>query len=211
MSRNMKSGPIQSIESWLVNVLGDPSSLGAASWVQVFYWVGGALIALVAVWTLRQRTRQARATYTISLYELWIQISKQWSVFGANYGNIKNRVAAKYPTLDDQAKVEKIRIESKTILDDLMKTNMNDYVMIMEILSFFETIGFLVRSRYVPLRDVYRLWKGPILDADRLASRHIAELQQKSNVHPGLLENFLYLVRRTKRRQLIRSYIPFVE
>ena len=48
------------LSAWLNETLGDPTAVGAGSWFQVFYWIAGAVIALIALAALRHKARSAK-------------------------------------------------------------------------------------------------------------------------------------------------------
>ncbi len=66
-------------------------------------------------------------------------------------------------------------------------------------LTFFELLGLMVRNRYVRLRDIYLLYKGPIIEVDHAFRLVIPQWQQRFDVPEGLYENLLYLVERVTK------------
>jgi hypothetical protein len=65
-------------------------------------------------------------------------------------------------------------------------------------LNFFEVVGLMVRNRYIRLRDVYLLYKGPIIEIDHAFRLTILQWQQRFDQPEGLYENLLYLLRFAK-------------
>jgi hypothetical protein len=64
----------------------------------------------------------------------------------------------------------------------------------LEVMSFFELGGELVKRRYVLLTDIDGLFRGPILDFGVAYVLHIQDEQQKRGVPPGYYENALFLI-----------------
>lgn len=58
-------------------------------------------------------------------------------------------------------------------LTQLRKDAPDDYLSLMEICSFFETVGFATQMKYVHLRDIYELYGGAILRANTLFDAYL--------------------------------------
>jgi len=58
-------------------------------------------------------------------------------------------------------------------LTELRTNAPDDYLSLIEICSFFETVGFVAKKKYVNLRDIYELYGGSILQVGTL-SMHIS-------------------------------------
>jgi hypothetical protein len=90
--------------------------------------------------------------------------------------------------------------------DELAKIRKTDltgqYVVLMRILGFFETVGILVKQKYIQIEDVDHLLRGPILEFGVYFTPHLRARQSEKGVAPGLGENALFLVAETKERVL---------
>ena len=65
--------------------LGYPGRFGADSWIEVLYWIGGAVLAIIALIALRQRVTQARATFVLLLYERWDALKSEREQMGTTF------------------------------------------------------------------------------------------------------------------------------
>lgn len=194
---------------WFSQFLGPPQILGANSWFEVAYWFGGALIAVIAVAALRQRTRQARATFLLHLYERWEALEDPRRQTYVIYKTLRDEVLRDHSDLEDKHRIEKLRSTCKDRVQEIERSDQETYHAFVAYLIFFETIGLFVRNDYVPLRDMLELYKGPILEIDIMFCDHINEWQKRANTPDGLLRNVLYLIRRTRRRERIREILLF--
>ncbi len=77
-------------------------------------------------------------------------------------------------------------------MTELQKNGNERYRTMMRTLNFFETLGQLVKRRYVVLADIDGLFRGPILDAGVVCVSHIKDRQNERTV--ALYENALFLI-----------------
>jgi hypothetical protein len=96
--------------------------------------------------------------------------------------------------LSDKEVRKKLKECFKDITTDLQKNGYERYRIMMRTLNFFETVGQLVKRRYVLLADIGGLFRGPILDAGVVCVLHINDRQNERTVAPGLYENALFLI-----------------
>ena len=113
------------------------------------------------------------------------------------------------PGVKDAAREVKLRAACKEKIDALRADDkeVDLYEQFFTYLAFFETVGLMVRKRYVPLQDVVLLYKGPIFDIDIVFRHHLEEWQQHGNIPKGLLENVLFLIKWTRRYDWIERNI----
>jgi hypothetical protein len=150
---------------------------------------------------LRQRAKQARATFLLSLDERWAELKEQRHQMFNFRRNMGDDVDRANPGVKDAAREMKLRTACKEKIEELRDDpdEIHLYQQFFNYLAFFETVGLMVRKRYVPLRDVVMLYKGPIFDIDIVFREHLEEWQQHGNVPKGLLENVLFLIKWTRR------------
>lgn len=74
------------------------------------------------------------------------------------------------------------------------------YVALLEMLSFFEVVGELVKKGYVQLDDIDSLFRGAIIDLGVAFEDHIKDEQNKKGFPPGYYENALFLISVVEKR-----------
>jgi hypothetical protein len=73
------------------------------------------------------------------------------------------------------------------------------YGRLMVALSFFETVGYVTSSQYIPLDDVLKLF-GPTIDEAGIAfEAHIKKLRSDVYKNKPLYNNFLWLIEESKK------------
>lgn len=194
---------------WLTTLLGNPGIVGAKSWMQAFYWSAGALLAVFAWMALKQRVYQARASFLLQLYGDWCRLEKIRDHMYRLREEISKEVFRDHSDYEDKHRMEQLRSRWKDHIDAVKKDDQEQYIQFLAYLCFFENVGLMVRRRYVPLKDILHMYKGPILDVGDMFTLHIHDWQKRANVPDGLFENTLYLVKRTQRRNRMRSRLMF--
>jgi len=202
-------GKMEEFANFLNEMLGSPRVFGTDSWFEVFYWGTGALIAVIALVALRQRVSQARANFLLQLFERWESLSEPRKKMNAKYDAIKKDFFKEQAEFQDQQVLKDLREECKLHVDRMRTKNKPLYDQLIQYIGFFEAAGVMVRNRYIPLGIIIQLYKGPIFDVDVMFQLHIKEWQKRKGVPPGLFRNLLYLIKRTRRRDQIKSAILF--
>ena len=197
------------LSAWLNETLGDPTVVGAGSWFEVVSWVAGAVIVLIALAALRHRVFQARATFILHLMDQWRELYDARKETVSVLKELTTEVFGNDYRWKDQIRMEKLRTTCEKSVAEIEDKNPKLFAAFIQYLTFFETVGVLVRNRYVPLRDILRLFEGPIDDIDVMFRLHIEQMQRRAEVTPGLFENLLSLIRRTRRRQRWRQRLYF--
>lgn len=72
------------------------------------------------------------------------------------------------------------------------------YTKLIRICTFFDTVGYVTYSEYVPLEDILRLFGPAIDDASRIFRAHILKL--KDDYNEAMYENFLWLINNSKKQ-----------
>ncbi|GEM_PF-3436623 len=187
------------IEAFLTRWLGDPT--GAHSWLELLSWIAALIIAALAAFSLRRQSLDGRASFLLSLYERWEALDASRKKFAVLSKEIRRATLAAHAELQEKHRAEHLR---RAFLDKLQTLQTNDEEKLRDLLSvltFFEVLGTYVRNRYLPIRDVGQLFKGPILEMEMVFRDFIDEWQKQAHMPPGLFTNALYLMRRTRRRE----------
>jgi hypothetical protein len=109
---------------------------------------------------------------------------------------ITKDVAASNLVANEKYRTEKIA-EAWTIELYRLMADRNDdedkYGELMSLAGFFETIGVMVKNKYVSEQDAIGLFKGPLITFGRGFTKHIELRQKEAGMPSGLLEHALYL------------------
>jgi hypothetical protein len=167
-----------------------------------FWWAGVAMpfaTVLAILYARKQLTviaNQAQATLLLDLVEKWNseKMHESKSSFTETESKVKSDIYSQHHGLSDKEVMNKLKERFRGVIDDLEKTDIQKYFTMMRMMSFFETVGKLVRRRYVALDDVDGLFRGPILDVGVAWVLHIKDKQKEKGVPPGLYENALFLI-----------------
>jgi hypothetical protein len=112
---------------------------------------------------------------------------------------VKKEAAERWP---GQSETERQRRSADIYADKLQKIRDNEllrYLRIIEICGFFETVGYVARSGYIPPTDVILLLGGSILQAGEIFKPHIDKRLSETGEHKELFENFLWLLKETQK------------
>jgi hypothetical protein len=189
------------LEAILTQLFGDANAFGAHSWLELLTWPATLAIAFFAAWSLRRDSLQGRAAFLLSLYERWNELDKSREAFATLSREIRDAVRAAHGELRDEHQLVHLRTTALERLATIRRTEPDRFRLLISLLSFFEMLGAYAKNRYIPIRDVIQLYKGPILESEIIYSDFIAQWQQDAHMPPGLLTHALYLMKRTKRRE----------
>ncbi|MCI0565103.1 MAG: hypothetical protein MN733_42090 [Nitrososphaera sp.] len=193
---------LQQCASDLLSLI-DSANLAALQYVA---WTGTAIGALVAAVSLRRSAKQSRATFFLSLNPLWTDLKDaRNAVIDLTDTVIEQLTKSKTGQQVDKKRLGALRGEYKKQLGqiELMPDGAQQLLNFYSYLNFFEIVGLMVRKRYVQLRDIYLLYKGPIIEIDDAFSQMIPEWQGRFNAPDGLYGNLLYLIKRVRRYEKI--------
>lgn len=197
-ARGLDLGIIQELERHLTAWLGDATTLGASSWLEVFTWIAALFIALTAGISLRRQSLQHRAVLLLNIYTHWKDLSKERENFAKEYRDCQKSVVDEHKTLKQEKQLEHIASRCHEMLARLRDADDPKFKDFVAYITFFEILGGYVRNGYLPMRDILQLYKGPILDLEVASRSFIEAWQQKAHMPPGLLEHALYLMRRVR-------------
>lgn len=111
---------------------------------------------------------------------------------------LTEKIGQDHPRLDDVHKAEKLGQEFGKRLAETRSGDLGKYLLIMRFCGFFETVGLMVDRGYMPLTEMDRLFRGPILTVDACFRTHISARQNETGVPVGLYEHALSLADRVK-------------
>lgn len=178
--------------------------LNGASLLQYFAWIGTAIGALIAGMSLRRSAKQARANFLLALNPLWKDLEEAQHQIASLRNEVIKKVGAS--SSKDAQRLQELCEVYRTSIDDIgkkaAKTDPDALKKLYSFhayLSFFEMVGLMVRNRYVEIRDVYLLYRGPIIQIDYAFRFTIPQWQQHFDLPEGLYENLLYLIKRVHR------------
>jgi hypothetical protein len=82
----------------------------------------------------------------------------------------------------------------------MRKTDFPRYFRLYKICGFFETVGLVARTGYVPLDDVLNLLGGSVLEAGRAFRPHIDSTLRQAGADHRMFEHFLWLLGELEKR-----------
>jgi hypothetical protein len=174
----------------------------------LFFWAGvvmpiaTVLVILYARAQVKTIAKQAQATLLLDLLDKWNseEMKKAKVIYLTIVPDIKVAKFQEHANLNDQDSMNKLKDHFKTIIDKLFNEDrLGDYVTLMQMMNFFESIGMLVKNKYIPFADMDALFRGPIIDASRLFVLHVEGRQNEKGAAPGLYENALFLFSKTEK------------
>jgi hypothetical protein len=169
-------------------------------------WIATLAIALFAAVSLRRQSLDGRAAFLLTLYERWNDLDDSRKEFAALTKEVRDEVRTNHGGLQEKHQIQHLRSTALRKLSEIQQdTNPAQQVRfryLMSLLSFLEMLGTYAKNRYLPIRDIVQLYKGPILQAEVMFSDFIAQWQQDAHMPPGLFRYALYVMRRVKQREV---------
>lgn len=170
-------------------------------WAQVSLVPILLVSATAAIVQLRKNALQARATFLLELETKWDRIEGSRKRARVIEDAVRKDVFSRHSNKKDSEQEKLLREAYADYLRDLKASEPESFTELSEYWGFHETLGLMVRKGYVPFKDAYLLYKGPLIEIDRACSRFVDEWQKEAHIPPGLYENMLYLARRATRRE----------
>ena len=187
-------------EDLLCVVLRNPELCGKVAWLQAIAWAAAIIVAIAGVLEIRNRSRQARASFLLEHHVQWLSLTESRNAFNTLKKEVSGDVEKEYPALKEAALEDKKRDAFEPKLNEIFEDDQPRYRLLLQTIGFFENLGYMVKRNYIPEADAIALYRGPIADMGVVVARHIAWRQNAANIPPGLYENLLYLVRRVESR-----------
>ena len=172
------------------------------------------LLLIVAIVALLYASGQVRAVHQsnqVSLNIGWatllLELDRRWEgpelldtrqLVTEITEELTEKIGHDHPRLDDMGKVGQLGEEFAKRLDQMRSDDLTNYLLVMRFCGFFETVGLMVEQGYVPLDEIDRLFRGPVLTVGTCFRRHIDARQNETGVPIGLFEHALSLADRVK-------------
>ncbi len=162
-----------------------------------------ALVALVAVlvaWRqLHAMVLQTRANTLLALDQRWESeplVSLRADLLRL-IETVTQRAREQWPGLSE---AERRSRSAELYAAELQNMRANDrYLRLFQICGFFETVGHVARSNYIPASDIINLLGGSILQTGMVFKPHIDKLHREEGADVRQYEHFLWLVNETRR------------
>ena len=106
---------------------------------------------------------------------------------------INQSVATKNPQAKDAAKRQAVCREWQILLGAQRTEYVDSYQKLIGYMGFFETLGLMVKKKYVSRQNALDLFKGPLIDIGDRFRLHIEERCNEMGVSEGLFEHALKL------------------
>lgn len=167
-----------------------------ASWIaQVIIALATVSGALFAGKQLVDVRRSSRAALLLQLDERFDsqELRDARTLFADMHGDIQQIVSGQNLNANDQKKRELVCQEWTKTLNNLLSQDHSGYLRLLGYLGFFETIGVMVKKKYIAEHDVMDLYRGPLVDIGGAFSTHIAERSKEMGVTNGMFEHALNL------------------
>lgn len=168
----------------------------------LFWWAGVALpiVTVGAILLARAQlvviANQAQATLLLDLVDKWNSTKMYESRVAFNEVDLtaKNYIDTKHAGMPDKEIKKKLKEHFVVVMADLVETNNRKYSIMLEMMSFFEIVGLLVKRKYVRLSDIDGHFRGTILAIGVAYVLHINDEQRKKRYPPGYYEHALFLI-----------------
>lgn len=161
-----------------------------------------ALIAVVALlaayYQLRNQKLATRASILLGLDERFASQSMQEAITEENalIDRINAQAQHEFSGLGKKEwKQKRSELYPKELERMRNETPPDKYIRLMRICGFFETVGYVARSKYVPLNDILNLFSPAIEDAGQIFRSHVHKLRDIYS--EAIYDNFLWLVEKT--------------
>jgi hypothetical protein len=186
----------------VVSVASDTEIWERASWIAT---VAAATVAIIgALFAGAQLLDVRRASQASLLLDLDARFDSEGlraarDLFSSLRQDIHTIVSTNNPHANDAAKRDLICAEWRQALADLRKNDTDSYIMLIGWLGFFETLGLMVKKRYISEQDAFDLFRGPLIDIGNSFRLHIEDRSKETGVSEGLFEHALSLSARASK------------
>ncbi|MEX2629531.1 MAG: hypothetical protein WD341_06285 [Tistlia sp.] len=179
------------------------------NWLENTYWISQILLLVIAGLAagcgyrqLRTIELQRRATFLLELDRRFDEptMAEARVLWSDLQDKAQEIVTDRAPRVNDGERMQQVQAEFTKILGQMREGDEEGYSKLMKILGFFETVGLMVRHGYVPLDDIDKLFRGPIIGIDVCFRDHIDGRQKEAGVPAGLYEHALFLSGTVRQR-----------
>jgi len=177
-------------------------------WLEIIYWISQIFLTLIAGVTAwfaydqlvalkhnrDQELRISHANLILSLDHRWDnELAAARSAFKKAQEEIKKSILDKDPRVGGTEKAKRTREKWTEMLRRIRDTDPDQYRQFMSICGFFETVGMMVRQKYIDEAAVINLFEGSIVAVDECFRGHIDQRAAEDGVPKGFLEHTIYL------------------
>jgi hypothetical protein len=164
------------------------------SWLELCYFVASIIVAGVVWFAVRFARKQATEAENSRAAQVYLEITGRY--ISGNIAKSRAMVVTLRRQFDPDAEPRLPLGEFiHEQIEPLRSSNIDDfevYMKYIELLTFFEDVGVLVKRGYVKSEDIKLLFKAAILGVRDLFAHHI-EIRQAEEGDPQMFENFLEL------------------
>lgn len=184
------------IMSLVFKIVDEPDFWEKASWIAS---VIGCLIAVCAAgFAATQLVDVRRASQATLLLELDArfdspEMKAARDLFAKLRDDILNTVSTKNSSAKDSVKERLVCEEWKKVLAEMRSQDQDNYLILIGFLGFFETVGLMVKRKYISKEDVFALFRGPLIDVGRSFRLHVEDRLKEMGVSEGMFEHALSL------------------
>ena len=170
------------------------------------------VMAIAAIYALFFAYRQigvarkgTKATFIVDLDRRWEgpDMREARVLWSEIHSYVVQNVETRYPELTNDRKVEKQSEVCSQVLYSMLKDDPRKYASFMQIIGFFETIGYTVNRGFLTGEEIADLYGESILEFDRLCRNHITkrqeDLQRETGAPTKLYEHAFALIDETRR------------
>lgn len=184
---------------------------GADHFSQILLLVVASLALVYAFHQVKAAHAANRQSLNIGWATLLLELDGRWEGHELRTARVEIQkmvekltdiVGLNNPRLGDDHKKQMLGEEFTKLLNDLQETDISNYSTIMRVCGFFETVGVMVEKNYIPLNEIDRLFRGPILTIDTCFRPHIEERQKETGVPSGMYEHALSLADKIKQQNV---------
>ena len=161
-----------------------------------------ALLIAVRHWLASEdQTDVARAAANQARLSTILQISSQWDSDGNRKSreeflkfkqevddSVRNHGGLEH--LTDEQKRSTLELEYTTRLGNMRDSDLDKYLLIMEMLGFFEDLAFFIQYRYIDEHQILDLYGPALRTAHTVLGPHIAKRIQDGEVEDKYFEHF---------------------
>jgi hypothetical protein len=178
-------------------------------WLEIWYWCSQVILCLIAFGTaifagiqLRvirrsrlETLKTAKATFLLELDRRWdsAEMIQTRERFVRLRDDVKKKVSSENAVENPEERRRVMQEEFHKSLSPMKEINYKEYLSILRMCGFFETVSLMVKREYVDRRDIIDLFRGPMEQIDMCFPKHIKECQKEVDVTPGLYEHALSL------------------
>ncbi len=183
-------------------------------WIETAYWISQILLMIITPIAILLASRQVsllRQTYNHGLLQskanFLLEIDRRWEShemiecrkeFRKLYSEVKQHVDTANKSLDARTKKSKLMEAFSEKLYEKEKNDLDSYRLCIGLISFYETLGLMVKRGYADWQDIQDLFLGAIHQIDEVYSVHLKLKAEEPGAAPGLYENTLYLIRKAR-------------